>query len=222
MTQSNQTEEIAVTLGEQLKKSRRDLKLSIDDVSLSSRIPSKYLYWLENGEYEKMPADVYVKGFISKYSKILNLNKEELIGVYLKEADVLNKIRSKKNVVPTLKYPTFVVTPRLIAIVVTILMVVAVIGYFGWQVYWLVRPPELVLDDPSNDTVTQSDNQIIKGSVVGANIFMINDKVVNMNDNGQFDEVVNLSEGLNVIELKAKSSFGKTTTLVRKIILNKE
>lgn len=210
-----------LTLGEQLKKSRRDLKLSVDNVSESTRIPSKYLYWLENGEYEKMPADVYIKGFIGKYAKVLNLDKEELIKIYLEETEELNKARSKKNVIPTLKSPTLVITPKFIAVVITILIAIGVIGYFGWQVYWLVRPPELVLDNPSNDSVTQNDSQVIKGSVLGANILMINDKVVNINDKGQFDENINLSEGLNVIELKAKSSFGKTTTLIRKIILNK-
>lgn len=210
-----------LTLGEQLKKSRRDLKLSVDNVSESTRIPSKYLYWLENGEYEKMPADVYIKGFIGKYAKVLNLDKEELIKIYLEETEELNKARSKKNVIPTLESPTLVITPKFIAVVITILIAIGVIGYFGWQVYWLVRPPELVLDNPSNDSVTQNDSQVIKGSVLGANILMINDKVVNINDKGQFDENINLSEGLNVIELKAKSSFGKTTTLIRKIILNK-
>lgn len=218
-----QTQEIQnnSTLGERLKKSRHSLKLSIDDLSTSTRIPSKYLYWLENGEHEKMPADVYVKGFISKYAKVLNLEKDELIKMYLNESDALNKIRSKKNVVPTLKSPTFVITPKFIAVIVTILIVIGVLGYFGWQVYWLVRPPELVLNDPFSDSVVQGESQMIKGSVLGANILTINDKTVNIDGDGRFDEVVNLSEGLNVIELKAKSSFGKTTTLIRKIIFEK-
>jgi len=69
--------------------------------------------------------------------------------------------------------------------------------------------------------VTQSEYQVIRGYVLGADSLMINNKMVNMSDGGRFDEIINLSEGLNVIELKAKSSFGKTTTLVRKIILNK-
>ena len=208
-------------LGEQFEKARTALRLSIDDISNQIKIPIKYLSWLEEGDYEKLPAEVYVRGFIIKYSQALSLNPEVLFNQYLAEAGIFNKIRSKKNIIPVLKSPKIVITPKLIAILASLIIFAGVLGYFGWQVYFLIRPPRLILDNPFSDLVTNGESQLLEGNAFGANILMINDKTVGLDSQGHFSEILNLSKGLNVIELKAKNSLGKETTLIRKIILNK-
>lgn len=217
MNEENQN----ITLGEKFKQARNIAKLSIDEIAGQTKIPAKYLYWLENGEYEKMPAEVYVKGFIVKYVKILNLEKDEFIEMYFNESGILNKIRNKKNVIPTMKYPRFIITPKSLVILFSAVAFVGILGYFGWQVYFLMRPPHILLGNMQDDFITNEEYQLLKGSVLGANTLTMNDKTVNFNEKGEFSESVNLSEGLNVIELKAKNSLGKTTTLVRKIIYNR-
>lgn len=208
-------------LGDKLKHTRESLKLSVDDVAYQTRIPVKYLSWLEAGNYKNLPADVYVRGFIIKYAKALDLEQDDLLKLYFQESEAFNKIRSKKNVVPTLKYPRLVVTPRIIAMVVGLMFFVGVFGYFGWQIYFLMRPPQVVLQNMGNDFVTYEEHHLLKGSVSGANSVTINNKPVNFNERGEFSEPVSLSEGLNVVELKAENRFGKSTTVIRKIIYNK-
>lgn len=210
----------SLTLGVYLKQMREDAKLSVDEVSYQTRIPSKYILWLEGGNYKNLPAEVYVKGFIAKYAKVLNLEKDDLLKIYFQEAAAFNRARSKKNAVPTLKSPRFVITPRFIAVMIGLLLLVGIFGYLGFQVYFLTRPPQINLETMRDDFVTSEQNHFLRGSVIGANILFINNKQINFKEDGKFDEAVNLSEGLNMIELKAENRFGKSSTLLRKIILN--
>lgn len=218
------------TLGEQLKQARVGLKLTIDDISDRTRIPAKYLYWLEKGDYDKLPALVYGQGFLVKCSKIFNLDKKELIEKYIQESAEFSKT-SKKSIAIGLegvstgrvkKSSTFFITPRIIAIFLGILIVASIAGYLGWQVYNLVRQPEIIINNPSVDKVATDYAQILQGKILRANILTINGKAVNFNENtGEFNETINLSEGLNVVELKAENRTGKETTVIRKIIFNK-
>lgn len=211
-----------LNLGVYLKQMREDAKLSIDDIAYQTRIPAKYISWLESGNYKNLPAEVYVKGFIAKYAKVLNLEKDDLLKIYFQESAAFNRARSKKNAVPTLKSPRFVITPRFIAAMIGLMIFAGVFGYLGWQVYFLTRQPRITLETMQSDFVTGEENHFLKGNVIGANILTINNKSINFNEKGEFDEVLNLSEGLNVIELKAENRFGKNTTLLRKIILNNQ
>lgn len=211
-----------LNLGVYLKQMREDAKLSIDDIAYQTRIPAKYISWLESGNYKNLPAEVYVKGFIAKYAKVLSLEKDDLLKIYFQESAAFNRARSKKNTVPTLKSPRFIITPRFIAVMIGLMIFAGVFGYLGWQVYFLTRQPRIILETMQSDFVTGEENHFLKGNVIGANILTINNKSINFNEKGEFDEVVNLSEGLNVIELKAENRFGKNTTLLRKIILNNQ
>lgn len=211
----------ATLLGDKLKQEREAAKLTVDDIAYKTRIPVKYISLLEEGNYKNLPAEVYVRGFVSKYAEVLGLDKDNISKIYSQESVAFNKTRIKKNEVPTLKYPRFVITPRLIAVALGIIFFVGIFGYFGKQVYFLIKPPQVLLETMQDDFVTEKENHLLRGSVIGANILTINNKTINFNESGQFSEYIDLSNGLNVIELKAENKFGKVTTLVRKVILNK-
>lgn len=203
-----------------MKDARKTRNLSIDEIANETKIPIKYLNWLENGNYDKLPAQVYIRGFIAKYAGFLNLDANELIILYLKESEASGNI-SKKNVIPKLKYPKLVITPKFLTLAVAAAVFLGIFGYFGWQIYQLTSPPDIILENPSGDGMVRIENQPVRGIVSKADTLMINGKIVTFDGRGYFSEDLNLSEGLNVIELKAKNIFGKETTIVRKIIYNK-
>jgi len=73
-------------IGEILKKKREELGRDLREISDSSKIRYDYLKALENGDFEKLPAEVYVKGYIQEYAKILNMNPETAIKEYMQQA----------------------------------------------------------------------------------------------------------------------------------------
>lgn len=72
-------------IGDILKKEREKQKLSLQDVEQGTSIRAVYLEALENGEYDKLPGEVYAKGFIKNYGNFLELNGEELVKKFIAE-----------------------------------------------------------------------------------------------------------------------------------------
>jgi len=48
----------------------------------------KYLEYLENGQYEKLPAEVYVRGFLRSYARYLNIDEQALVKLYERERNI--------------------------------------------------------------------------------------------------------------------------------------
>jgi cytoskeletal protein RodZ len=79
-------------VGEILKKRREELGKDLRIISDNLRIRHDYLKALEDGDIKKLPAEVYVKGYIQEYAKILNMDPETLINAYtLQSATSLTK-----------------------------------------------------------------------------------------------------------------------------------
>ena len=72
-------------LGEVLRTERERQHLTIHDIEQSTSIRSLYIEYIENGDYDKLPGDVYTKGFIKNYANFLHLNGEELVKQFLME-----------------------------------------------------------------------------------------------------------------------------------------
>jgi hypothetical protein len=89
-------------VGEILKKRREELGRDLREISNNLRIRYDYLKALEDGDLEKLPAEVYIKGYIQEYAKMLNMDPEPLINTYtLQSAPSLqenNNIPQKKGV----------------------------------------------------------------------------------------------------------------------------
>jgi transcriptional regulator with XRE-family HTH domain len=56
--------------------------LSIEEVAKATKISANYIRALEEGDYESLPADIYVRGFIKSYGQLLNADLEELNARY--------------------------------------------------------------------------------------------------------------------------------------------
>ncbi|MGE4505895.1 MAG: helix-turn-helix domain-containing protein [Desulfovibrionaceae bacterium] len=64
-------------LGDLLKQEREKLRMSIADVSESTRISRRILTIFEQGDADHYPHPVYAKGFIRNYARALGLDPEE-------------------------------------------------------------------------------------------------------------------------------------------------
>ena len=73
-------------VGEILKKRREELGRDLREISNTLKIKHAYLKAIEDGDREMLPAEVYVKGYIHEYARILNLDPESIINVYTDEA----------------------------------------------------------------------------------------------------------------------------------------
>jgi cytoskeletal protein RodZ len=70
------------TLGDYLKKNREARNISLSDISDYTKISKTYLDWLEKDEYTKIPAEPYVKGYISSYVECVGIDENEALKLY--------------------------------------------------------------------------------------------------------------------------------------------
>ena len=69
--------------GEILKQRREELGLDLREISNTLRIKYAYLKALEDGDIKNLPPEVYVKGYIHEYARVLNIDPDPVISSYM-------------------------------------------------------------------------------------------------------------------------------------------
>ena len=72
-------------LGDTLRDRRIALGIPIDQAEDATKIRAKLLTALEDGEYDRLPDPGYVRGYISSYSRYLELDSVPLLAMYRAE-----------------------------------------------------------------------------------------------------------------------------------------
>jgi len=69
-------------LGQWLREARQAKGFSLVEAEVGTRIRSKFLNALEEGNYDELPAEVYTKGFLRNYALFLGLDPAEALERY--------------------------------------------------------------------------------------------------------------------------------------------
>ena len=95
------------TVGEILKNAREKKGLTIESLEKKTRIVSRYIEALENNEFDKLPGEIYVKGFIKTISDKLLLDSDNVLERYNLQINEdrfeEDLYKSDKNAKPTKK-----------------------------------------------------------------------------------------------------------------------
>jgi cytoskeleton protein RodZ len=202
----------SLTLGEKLKKLRSEGRISLAEVSKSTKIQVKYLEYLENGEYEKLPAKVYVKGFLRSYANYLGVSESYLIKLYEREQGIQENIKNTsqdEKIVEPIKFPKFIITPKVMAMSAVGLLILGCFFYLYKELGNFINTPRLIIIKPVSGSVVESKSVYVSGISEKDSEVFINDQPMMVNDKGEFNENVGLQDGLNTISVKARNKFGK-------------
>jgi cytoskeletal protein RodZ len=64
-------------------RSERELRgVTIDEVASKTKIHARYLHALENNQFEKLPGEVFINGFIRSMAKVIGADENELLSAY--------------------------------------------------------------------------------------------------------------------------------------------
>lgn len=93
------------TIGQILKNAREKKGLTIEELEASTHIVARFIKALENEEFDVLPGEIYVKGFIKNLSDKLSLDANMVLERYnlqkngiKSEQDLLKNTKSSKNV----------------------------------------------------------------------------------------------------------------------------
>lgn len=218
------------TLGEKLRSARKNLSSDLEFMEKETRVSLKYLQALELDNYQHLPAEVYVLGFLKRYAEFLNLDKDEIIEQYQLQKKLYCQFKiSKKNnqnediINPKvsdkwLKGPSFVITPKLLVTSLIIFLVLGIFSYIWYQVKGFATAPPLELEELLDDQIVKVESINISGETSSGSNVYINNQAVAVNKDGKFVQEIKLTNGMNSIEITAKNKAEKETKKVIKVL----
>jgi cytoskeletal protein RodZ len=120
--------------GERLKRERELREVTIEELTKSTRISTRFLEALENEDWDRLPGGVFGHGFVRTIARYLGLDEESLIAEYdLARAETSPQPPSKlEERIPS--------PPKWIPVVAVLALLLVVIGLFfasryGWRRY---------------------------------------------------------------------------------------
>ena len=121
----------ALSFGRYLQAIRLEKAMSLKMVSKETRIRQDMLALIEEENHDKLPDEVFVKGFIRAYAKAIGADGDEAIGRYNSRLQVIQKIQKSEH---DLKKFTTKFWPRLILSIGTLACLI-VLSVFGVSVF---------------------------------------------------------------------------------------
>ena len=200
------------TLPEYLKSARESFSYDLSHVARITNISPKFIEYLEAGYYHRLPADVYVYGFLRKLAELYRTDAELLIFQYKKERGIHEQLNKKTPTYKSYTDSKFEITPRTIGYGALAAFVIFILGYLFYQVHAINQPPHLNITDPANNARITQSSVVVQGNTdPGVNLSM-NDQQIFVDSDGNFKQPVSLSPGEKILTFVAKNNFGKSST----------
>ena len=122
--------------GERLRRERERRKVTLEEISLSTKISIRLLTALETEKFEQLPGGIFNKGFVRAYARFLGMDEQEAIDGYLAAAGELTPAAEERDAHPP-EEPSAVegTMDRLPWGVLTAALVVVALGFavWGWR-----------------------------------------------------------------------------------------
>ena len=90
------------TVGEILHNKRKEIGLSLEEITEKLNLDSNLIKLLENNDYEKFKVETYLKGYLRAYAKLLGIDGDRIIKLYKesnpeKEPEILPDVKPKNQ-----------------------------------------------------------------------------------------------------------------------------
>jgi transcriptional regulator with XRE-family HTH domain len=206
------------SLGERLKQLRQEANLSLEDLSERTKIQAKYLGYLENEEFDKLPSPVYVKGFVRKWADECGADWEDLLLQLHRENKILFSGRDNSKLKPV-GISSFVIIPRHIVFVLVVALIIPLGIYLFINHLNSFEDPQIeVLAPLELSSVSDQGAIIIVGRVQNMDSVKINGEAAHLDEEGVFEYSFGLQEGLNTITIEGIGDSGERVEAVRKVL----
>lgn len=217
-----------LTAGKILRDKRIASGKTIELVSADTKIQKKYLEQIEKDNYDTGNPEIFMTGFIKIYADYLGLNVNKVLAVYRRAYNISTSVSGKdrlrgmkkNNKAKKLLSGRVPITPQTLTISLVILIIAAVLFYLFVQFYNFQRPPKLEISSPQNNSTVTEATILVKGSTEVDSIVEINEKSVEIDQNFQFEQEYDLSEGINTITIKARKINNESRETVEILSVN--
>lgn len=202
-------------IGTYLKKARQEKGISLDAVSEDLKIQIRFLEALEEQQFNIFSSPVHVTGFLKNYSEYLGLDSKQMLAFYRRDYGEAGQTLNNFKPVGA-KLPVF--TPDKLAGISIVFIFLAFFSYLLFQYSSLLKPPYLVVENPSGDTRIKSLQILASGKIAPDAQLKINGQEINLAKDGSFSENIVLKNGANVLTFIALNKAGREARIIRNIV----
>lgn len=90
-------------IGQKLRDARVEKGYTLDDLQQITKIQKRYLIAIEEGHFDKLPGDFYVRAFVKQYADTVGLDSDELLSEF---NDTIPQVQPQEVVTPDEEAPT--------------------------------------------------------------------------------------------------------------------
>lgn len=208
--------------GEFIKNVRDSKKLDIEFCSNSLKIHRKFLYGIEDNNYQNFDNYFQAQGFVQNYLEFLELKPSDYMPRW--RADFYNDFnhfeekqekfyKPKKN-----KILNFSLSLNKLLYGLAGLLVMGFLGFIGYQYNETLSSPYLEISKPQTNEVVDVDLVDIFGKTDSDAVLKINNEKVTIATDGNFSTSLKLAEGINTFRFTAVNPYGKESVKVLHLI----
>lgn len=146
--------------GERLLIAREAQGVSQQSIAEELHLPVRYIQWIEEGSFDKLPSFVFARGYIRGYAKIVGIDGSSLIELFNQLSGSSSKkepIRSVSRIQqqvklgdPVMRWSSWIF----------LLVLVAAVGWW-WKTQYSLAPVDGVRSDDSALTAEMSDDKTL-------------------------------------------------------------
>ncbi|MFA6424336.1 MAG: helix-turn-helix domain-containing protein [Candidatus Magasanikbacteria bacterium] len=204
-------------LGWELKTARENKLLSLEDVAKKTHVPLKYLEAFENNRFFVLPkSKSHRQAYMRELCDLYDLSFETITYKFNCEGGLKFFTKQYLAKIDPNNFQPFSLIIKNIALISFVLFFVI---YLGWQIHGIITPPKLIVYSPIEGQVSNRAETSIQGETDKESQLKVNGKDIKVNEQGKFSDVIILSNGVNTITLSTTKKHGKTTTVIRHVVV---
>ncbi len=201
------------SIGQVISANRQKKGWSLERLASETNIPVEFVQALEDNQFELLPTQTLVQGYVQLISQALHIPQETSLALLRRDLPITSfatpKSRSERN--PLLRQRW--IHPQMFSTSLLGLVVILA-GIFLWQQWGkLAQPPQLEVKNLENQSVVSSPLQI-QGKTTPESTLTINTEVVSLDTSGNFQYALTLPAGERTIVIEATDSRGQKSAQV--------
>ena len=140
--------------GSYLKAERELRGVTLEELHTKTRIPMHYLQALEKNLFDELPEEVFIRGYIRSFAKIIGANEDEVLSAYIDITKTAPSIDTNNQNISNQNESTF--DPKFIFILTfTILFLLGAV----WSINILIRKFNMDSTKPTPTVLQQKQNK---------------------------------------------------------------
>ena len=203
-----------------LRVQRERRGLSIQQVSRKILVAEHYIEFLEEGQFDRLPGEVYFKHFLKRYVEFLGFTLQEVWDSYSDELEQ-KKYWQKRSIQPTLPLPVnnFITWPKVLRATAATVVSLVLFAYLGYSAFNFLQPPNLTVLQPADNITIQESAIVVEGFTSPEATITVNDVPLIVAD-GYFSREFDLHSGVNTLEIVSTKKHGRKSVVERQIIVD--